>query len=560
LENAQKFIAKGQLDRAIRDYEQIVTLDSCDIRDRQKLAELLVRVGRKEDAIAEYETISNKYASSHFYLKAIAVHKQIQKLDPANINLTLALASLYERQGLIGNALAEYNMAVNYYLDTGSLAEAIDVIEKMLAADFENLNTHLKCAETYFSAGLSDKAYESFMQLAHLLRKSGDESAFNRVCDRVRNLYPDKKDFALDFQLEGSETFGERKRPEMLIATEESWELVEERPLYAGAETIPALKDVPFSAEPLSPPPDMTWEEEIDLALLEDEGVNVYSDDAGGDPDAMESAEELLQQDGIAVSAEISALGEIGLSETFGQPEGELEGAPAKAGISDAGGAQPEPADLTEIEMEIEGTAISSMGWLEDSAQLKPVEAGIDEAATGEAGEAMPPFPPRKRQPNDLAGQFNDFKKGVDKQLDKGDTEAHYNLGIAYKEMGLFDAALAEFQAASIDPQRRIDSLTLEGICLRDMGSCDKAEEVFTETLLEQRLTVEEKVSLKYELAFLYEKMSREEDALRLYRQVRAENPGFRDSAKKIALLEGGEISLELVDMELLELEVEELE
>jgi hypothetical protein len=73
-------------------------------------------------------------------------------------------------------------------------------------------------------------------------------------------------------------------------------------------------------------------------------------------------------------------------------------------------------------------------------------------------------------------------------------------------------------------------------------------------------LTVEEKVSLKYELAFLYEKMSREEDALRLYRQVRAENPGFRDSAKKIALLEGGEISLELVDMELLELEVEELE
>ncbi len=73
LESAQKSIAKGQLDRAIRDYEEIVALDSADIRHRQKLAELLVKVNRKEDAIAEYETISRQYSNNHFYLKAIAV-------------------------------------------------------------------------------------------------------------------------------------------------------------------------------------------------------------------------------------------------------------------------------------------------------------------------------------------------------------------------------------------------------------------------------------------------------------------------------------------------------
>ncbi len=92
-----------------------------DIRHRQKLAELLVRVNRKEDAIAEYEAISRQYSNNHFYLKAIAVYKQIQKLDPANINTTLTLASLNEKQGLTGNALTEYTLAVNYYLKDGSL-------------------------------------------------------------------------------------------------------------------------------------------------------------------------------------------------------------------------------------------------------------------------------------------------------------------------------------------------------------------------------------------------------------------------------------------------------
>ena len=41
LESAQKFIQKGQIDRAIKDYEQIVALDPSDQRYRQRLAELL---------------------------------------------------------------------------------------------------------------------------------------------------------------------------------------------------------------------------------------------------------------------------------------------------------------------------------------------------------------------------------------------------------------------------------------------------------------------------------------------------------------------------------------
>jgi len=55
-------------------------------------------------------------------------------------------------------------------------------------------------------------------------------------------------------------------------------------------------------------------------------------------------------------------------------------------------------------------------------------------------------------------------------------TRNPFNLGIAYKEMGLFDEAIKEFCMASVDPLRQVDCLTLLGICLREKGDPDAAE------------------------------------------------------------------------------------
>jgi tetratricopeptide (TPR) repeat protein len=126
--------------------------------------------------------------------------------------------------------------------------------------------------------------------------------------------------------------------------------------------------------------------------------------------------------------------------------------------------------------------------------------------------------------------------------------------------MCLFDDAINEFQTASQDPQRRIDCLTLEAVCYRDKGAFDKAEEIFDNTLSMEGLTVEGKVSLKYELAILFETVGRQEEALRLYRQIQKDIPGFRDAAKKITLLRGGGDAPEQDEADLLELDVEELD
>jgi tetratricopeptide (TPR) repeat protein len=643
LESAQKFIAKGQLDRAIREYEQIVALDPEDIRQRQKLAELLVRVNRKEEAIAEYEIIGKHYYKNVFYLKAIAIYKQIQKLDPARIDTNLSLASLYEKQGLISNSLSEYTLVVNHFQKAGSLPEALKILEMMLAADPENPNTHLRFAETYFLAGDKDKAYLEFMQLALLLRKSGDDSAFDRVCKRVQTLLPNDKDFILDVlkaqigeggtataipslqelvsldktnlkawklladaYLKTGETGNRRLTlqsiidlfPDELFALEaliqsfldegdidatldmlkeheahfarqdafhslerfytalrgkapddirvlrglrNVYEVAEEREklaeLVAVMDSLEPAREEPAAATPMGGAEETAWEEEIDLSLAEEEGLGDLQADIGNDDSP---------------------------------PHGEMEPAESKPFHGEQGAAIEE--DWTEIDLEIGDTDISNNEWLRDIEHGGPVDiAGKESEPAGETGElpgadkgpipektADAPLSPEKQGGNGSDGQIVEFKRVVlDQQLEKEDTETHYNLGIAYKEMELFTDAITEFQTAAMDPQRKIDCLTLEGICYRDKGEVAKAEEIFINTLSLQGLTGEEQLSINYELAFLYETVGRQEDALRLYRQVRAINPGFRDAAKKIAHMQGSDYSDE---MELLELDVEEFD
>ena len=141
-----------------------------------------------------------------------------------------------------------------------------------------------------------------------------------------------------------------------------------------------------------------------------------------------------------------------------------------------------------------------------------------------------------------LDGLFSAFKKGLDQQVESGDTETHFNLGIAYKEMGLYDDAIGEFEQASHDPQRIADSLTLQAMCYREKGDAVKAEELLRNGVALKSLRKGEIQSLTYELAHLLETTGRPTEALPYYLEVRSIGRGFRDTSARIAAL-GGEDS-----------------
>ncbi len=191
LANAQKFLSKGQVSKAIGEYKKLVDTFPKDVRNRQKLAELLSREKRIEDALAEYEIVAKHYTETGFYLKSIAVFKQMQKIEPSRVDIYHRLAELNEKQGLIGNALTEYRTLVSHYEKNAMHQEAIEVLAKMVELDPDNLNFSAKIAECYMASGLNEPALEKFQELIEPLAAKGEHVKTIKLYERFLDICPE---------------------------------------------------------------------------------------------------------------------------------------------------------------------------------------------------------------------------------------------------------------------------------------------------------------------------------------------------------------------------------
>lgn len=83
-----------------------------------------------------------------------------------------------------------------------------------------------------------------------------------------------------------------------------------------------------------------------------------------------------------------------------------------------------------------------------------------------------------------LADIIMEFKRGVDSSISKEDYATHFDLGIAYREMGLSREAIQEFEKVLISPDYRIKSREMLGRCTFDMKRYDEAEDHFRKGLV----------------------------------------------------------------------------
>ncbi|MGH9441538.1 MAG: hypothetical protein ACRD16_04635, partial [Thermoanaerobaculia bacterium] len=133
---------------------------------------------------------------------------------------------------------------------------------------------------------------------------------------------------------------------------------------------------------------------------------------------------------------------------------------------------------------------------------------------------------------------FREFKKGVEQQLSPEDYETHYNLGIAYKEMGLLDEAIGEFQIAAKDPARAVECCSMLGLCFVEKGLPQLAIQWFQKGLESPSITPAEKLGLRYDLASIHEESGDAEGAYHLYLEIYGENTNYRDVVDRVKSLE----------------------
>ena len=198
INQAQKYIAKGQWDKAIRELQKLVTEDPTDVRTLLKLGDVYSKKGDRENATRVYKQVAESYSEQGFFLKAVAVYKQILKHDAKHLEVTLKLAELYEHLGLTSEAMAQYQSAAQIHDERGDKKAALSVLKRMAEIDAENVASRIKLAESYSREGQRQEAIAEFERAAEVLKHQNRWDDFAKVAERLVYHDPDRVDVLKD--------------------------------------------------------------------------------------------------------------------------------------------------------------------------------------------------------------------------------------------------------------------------------------------------------------------------------------------------------------------------
>lgn len=674
LESAQKNLKKKQVAKAIKDYAKIVELDPADVRSRQKLAELYVRTNKNADAYEQYESVAKYFSSNGFYLKAIAIYKQMQRLDPDQIALFNRLAELNEKQGLVGNAMAEYRNLVDYYGRNGMIADEIKTLEKMRDLDLNNLNVRVKLAEVFARNEREDEGYAELESVLEILGDKGDFDKILKLYKMFLPLYPNDKKLQMGLSLAFYEK-GDFSRgvtilekllkdkpddPDLLrllgrgysdlknwtkscgvyqqllvmdptdldiresmikcqidstqydsaLTELEEWKdaffkadrldhlkeyyeilkekLVDNSVVYQTLDSIYELtgegdKLLDIISEQEDQPDEIIIDETLSDSLL-----GLAEDDIEGSDVELELTDEvddltfdIIEEDTVDLqlessldggftgeSADADAIIELDINGSLGLDQEDSNDLDFSFDMEEEDSQETAPevahnlqADLEETEFYIQQGLYAEAKKLcndilvydPDSAEcrqkLEEIEALLSREKEQSVVVMKTPSSSSSSDDSvdidfdldslrpDEAAEKKIFKTDVDEQIAADDMESHYNLGIAYREMGLLDDAISEFEKAEKEPSRYVDCQILKGLSFSDKTDYENAELMFTQALNSPLLEDIPRLNLGYELGLLYERAERSNDALISYQDVFAQDNNYRDVREKISVL-----------------------
>jgi len=129
------------------------------------------------------------------------------------------------------------------------------------------------------------------------------------------------------------------------------------------------------------------------------------------------------------------------------------------------------------------------------------------------------------------------FKQGIDENIDETDFQSHYDLGVAFKEMGLLDEAIAELQKALRAPEGKLRTSEMLGVCFFEKAAYGVAESILRRGLELPASGDQERLGVLYWLGRALEEQGKKSDARDLYGRVFAVDIRFLDVEQRAKAL-----------------------
>jgi len=190
LQSAEKAVAKGKLDQALKDYLRVLDDNPKDISTLNKVGDLFVRMNRHGESIPYFTRIADHYSRDGFFLKAIAIYKKINKIDPARLEVYDRLADLYHKQGLTQDARSQYQVLADHYQKSNKSDDAIGAYKKMATVDPNDLKIQVKLADLYRNSSQIDQAVMQYGLIGSMLLRRGAHDEAAAVFQKALELSP----------------------------------------------------------------------------------------------------------------------------------------------------------------------------------------------------------------------------------------------------------------------------------------------------------------------------------------------------------------------------------
>jgi tetratricopeptide (TPR) repeat protein len=491
----------GETAKALETYEKLIERSPEDETTRRSYMRLRAKAGL-DSAPAEIPPP----------VKVTAQEEEDKPLPPAFSEPALE----EETERYVTQALTDVDLFSSY----GLTQKAIDLLETVL----ERAPQHVPILERLFDlslgAGNTERTVEIAAMLEHIAINRKDRAAFEKYAEFRRRFEGSDKPASA-----GAAPDARPSTPavqEFAVPTIEA-ELVE--PVEEIPAEPPAIEKtvVPATVEPAIHEVDLSdeWEALSEQVEIVEPGTHeVPADPAPLIPvEPMtfdlelqpDTSAEVLQDEGLsadALMAELAAELEmvtdsLGIPAAFAQPSGHAAGQPPSA--SAASSASPQ-------------------------------------APANPASTPAPIVADEFKGP--LCDLFEEFRSELgESRKDDEDLETHYNLGVAYREMGLLEEAIGEFQkvakGAEKEPAFRyaMQCCTLLGLAFMEKGQPAIAAIWYERALLTAGLDQESILALRYDLGVAQELAGDTEAAAHSFSQVYAMNIDYRDISERVALL-----------------------
>jgi len=530
------YIRSDQLAEAASVYYQLVQLEPNDPVHRENLRQVRERLGLSGEETPLPKLVPDMSALADRFLSEPTLQTMTSEETAEDGHEPSASAH---------EAVKGFMVEGDLFAGYGLHQKAIDQYQRVIDAIPHHIEAHEKIRDIHAKSGELSKAANECLILANLFTARGDSENANRNFQLAYQYDPQLHQSPIyegvtappaEPQAHATKQDGGSSPQPAASPPKNLEDLLQEADFYLDLGFLSEAK-ASMDQYRQTGPLNTEFQRRVDRyeSLLKSQGDRAPAAEAETTPaDAsVVDASEEIDLSGFESTSHAPVEKTAGTSETI-QAEGfestsVVDAAPVSPQVSPK---TPPPESFDEMMIDLDEELVEST--LEKTAALV-------HPAPASSSPAVPPTD--LAAAGALSDVFEEFKEGMEDDGDSGDYETHYNLGIAFKEMGLMEESIGEFQKAlkavgsDVASEEFVRCCNMLGLCFVDKGLPQVAVKWFARGLSSPGRNEETYQALRYDLGCAHEMAGNEKAALETFLDVYGVNINYRDVSEKIESL-----------------------